>query len=194
MTVLTGWFKNWVLKTRCLRRENHELQNSFWEMKVMLTPPDLWGDTGGPGAAQTMYQVQDVTLSALLVFPPPDNLASGETQLWGWWPSVGRRQGDSSREHHPHQQAETGQGWLLTTLLHFNPVCQVKFVGTCMWSTGPFSFSQSIKLQQLYLILLIIILCFLLNIPQRVFNPYSNSFGFNSELNYERPEIRGNHL
>ena len=46
----------------------------------MLTPPDLWGDTGGPGAAQTMYQVQDVTLSALLVFPS-DNLASGETQL-----------------------------------------------------------------------------------------------------------------
>ena len=37
-------------------------------MKVMLTPPDLWGDTGGPGAAQTMYQVQDVTLSALLVY------------------------------------------------------------------------------------------------------------------------------
>ena len=30
-------------------------------MKVMLTPPDLWGDTGGPGAAQTMYQVQDVS-------------------------------------------------------------------------------------------------------------------------------------
>ena len=108
MTVLTGWFKIWVLKTRCLRRENHELQNSFWEMKVMLTPPDLWGDTGGPGAAQTMYQVQDVTLSALSVFSP-DDFASGETQLWGWWPSVGRRQGDSSREHHPHQQAEAGQ-------------------------------------------------------------------------------------
>ena len=34
-------------------------------MKVMLTPPDLWGstgyvsqaDTGAPGATQTMYQV-----------------------------------------------------------------------------------------------------------------------------------------
>ena len=40
-------------------------------MKVMLTPPDLWGDTGGPGAAQTMYQVQpDVSLVTIF---PPDN-------------------------------------------------------------------------------------------------------------------------
>ena len=58
----------------------------------------------------------------------------------------------------------------------------------------PLSFSQSILSYNDFTSFSSLSFSSFLNIPQRVFNPYSNSFGFNSEQNYERPEIRGNHL
>ena len=83
-------------------------------MKVMLTPPDLWGsagyvsqaDSGAPGATQTMYKVRgdrDPQYFLLIMAP------SGETQLRGC-----SSPGDSCREHHPHQQAQTGQSGVTT--------------------------------------------------------------------------------
>ena len=51
----------------------------------------------------------------------PDNDSSGETQFRGWSPP-----GDSSGEHYPHQQAETGQsgrGNYSASLIGFNSLC-----------------------------------------------------------------------